>query len=38
MRPTLARLTLARKICRHYFNHLEKGADFDAKQLHGQAA
>jgi hypothetical protein len=25
MRPTMARLTLARKICRHYFNDLEKG-------------
>jgi hypothetical protein len=37
MRPTKAHLTPARKICRHYLNELEKGVDFDAKHLHGQA-
>jgi transposase len=38
MRPTMARLTLARKIATITLTIWKKGADFDAKELHRQAA
>ena len=38
MRPTMARLTLARKIAAITLTIGKKGASFDAKQLHRQAA
>jgi hypothetical protein len=38
MRPTMARLTLARKIAAITLTIWKKGASFDAKQLHRQAA
>jgi transposase len=38
MRPTMARLTLARKIATITLTIGKKGVDFDAKQLHRQAA
>jgi len=38
MRPTMARLTLARKIATISLTIWKKGVDFDAKQLHRQAA
>jgi transposase len=38
MRPTMARLTLARKIAAITLTIWKKGVGFDAKQLHGQAA
>jgi transposase len=38
MRPTMARLTLARKIAAITLTIWKKGVDFDAKQLHRQAA
>ena len=38
MRPTMARLTLARKIAAISLTIWKKGVDFDAKQLHRQAA
>jgi len=38
MRPTMARLTLARKIATITLTIWKKGVDFDAKELHRQAA
>jgi transposase len=38
MRPTMARLTLARKMATITLTIGKKGVDFDAKQLHRQAA
>ena len=38
MRPTMARLTLARKLAAISLTMWKKGVDFDAKQLHQQAA
>jgi transposase len=38
MRPTMARLTLARKIAAITLTIWKKGVDFDAKQLERQAA
>jgi hypothetical protein len=38
MRPTMARLTLARKIASITLTIWKKGADFDATQLHRQEA
>jgi hypothetical protein len=38
MRPTMARLTLARKIAAITLTIWKKGVDFDAKQLDQQAA
>src|SRR5580704_4628867 len=38
MRPTMARLTLARKIAAITLTIWKKGVDFDAKQLHRQEA
>jgi hypothetical protein len=38
MRPTMARLTLARKIAAITLTIWKKGVDFDAKQLGQQAA
>ena len=38
MRPTMARLTLARKIAAITLTIWKKGVSFDAKQLHRQAA
>ena len=38
MRPTMARLTLARKIAAITLTMWKKGADFDAKELNRQAA
>jgi len=38
MRPTMARLTLARKIAAITLTIWKKGVDFDAKELHRQAA
>jgi hypothetical protein len=38
MRPTMARLTLARKIATITLIMWKKGVDFDPKQLHRQAA
>jgi hypothetical protein len=38
MRPTMARLTLARKIAAISLTIWKKGVGFDAKQLHRQAA
>jgi hypothetical protein len=38
MRPTMARLTLARKIATITLTMWKKGVDFDAKQLNRQAA
>jgi hypothetical protein len=38
MRPTMARLTLARKIATITLTIGKKGVDFDAKELHRQAA
>jgi transposase len=38
MRPTMARLTLARKIASITLTVWKKGVDFDPKQLHRQAA
>ena len=38
MRPTMARLTLARKIASITLTIWKKGVDFDPKQLHRQAA
>jgi hypothetical protein len=38
MRPTMARLTLARKIAAITLIMWKKGVDFDPKQLHRQAA
>ena len=38
MRPAMARLTLARKIATITLTIWKKGVDFDAKQLHRQAA
>ena len=38
MRPTMARLTLARKIVTITLTMWKKGADFDANQLNRQAA
>jgi transposase len=38
MRPTMARLTLARKIAAISLTIWKKGVDFDAKQLDQQAA
>ena len=38
MRPTMARLTLARKMAAITLTIWKKGASFDAKQLHRQAA
>jgi hypothetical protein len=38
MRPTMARLTLARKIAAISLTIWKKGVAFDAKQLHRQAA
>ena len=38
MRPTMARLTLARKIAAISLTIWKKGVSFDAKQLHRQAA
>jgi transposase len=38
MRPTMARLTLARKIAAITLTIWKKGVDFEAKQLHRQAA
>jgi len=38
MRPTMARLTLARKIAAITLTMWKKGVDFDPKQLHRQAA
>jgi len=38
MRPTVARLTLARKMAAITLTIWKKGVDFDAKQLHRQAA
>jgi transposase len=38
MRPTMARLTLARKIAAITLTIWKKGVNFDAKQLHRQAA
>jgi len=38
MRPTMARLTLARKIAAITLTNWKKGVDFDAKQLDPQAA
>ena len=38
MRPTMARLTLARKMAAIALNIWKKGVDFDAKQLNRQAA
>ena len=38
MRPTMARLTLARKIAAISLAIWKKGAEFDAQQFHRQAA
>jgi hypothetical protein len=38
MRPTMARLTLARKIATLTLTIWKKGVQFDTKQLHRQAA
>jgi hypothetical protein len=38
MRPTMARLTLARKIATITLTMRKKGVDFDAQQLNRQAA
>ena len=38
MRPTMARLTLARKMAAITLTLWKKGVDFDAQQLHRQAA
>ena len=38
MRPTMARLTLARKIAAIALSMWKKGVSFDPKQLHWQAA
>ena len=38
MRPTMARLTLARKLAAISLTIWKKGVDFDAKQLDQQAA
>jgi hypothetical protein len=38
MRPTMARLTWARKIAAITLTIWKKGANFDAQQLHRQAA
>src|SRR3989454_1969690 len=38
MRPTMARLTLTRKVAAITLTIWKKGAEFDAKQLHRQAA